>query len=452
LKYDISIEPKEILSSLKLSSTNQAESILWQTYDDSRSVFNISNINVDELRSIVEFNVIENNAFVDLAKTAYIKLAHRNTIFKGDVLKITSDRVFMSIPDEVQLEEFREVSRYHFSFKEKRTVGINVQTEIMTNATTSLQMQVMDLSVQGLGLYSSVNNKDLVLNSSSLGLSQLGEYNLPVDLSMQVIHSDDHRFRSDSKEVRVFKFGVKLEHQLDEELIDNFIARIEGRHKDEIGFLAIDDELQGTIHEEMNKMFSSLLKSSTFSKLMKSQVAKSYSRENYLKEHIRLLARISCGIASELGMYDKRTIKNLTYAAYTHDIAYFNEPKLALIKNDQHFLKVKENLSMEDHKMYKKSLAYFEDFVEYDTSGSSATLKIVRDFYDMRNRKLVHFTSDYSSLSCIFMVSHHLVDYIILRKNWSFYNYLESYQKSFSGGTFDLIYDALQSARLASEV
>ena len=69
----------------------------------------------------------------------------------------------------------------------------------------------------------------------------------------------------------------------------------------------------------------------------------------------------------------------------------------------------------------------------------------------MRNNARVVALPDYSSLSCIFMVSHHLVDYIILRKNWSFYDYLESYPKHFSGGTFDLIYDAVQSARLLSE-
>jgi HD-GYP domain-containing protein (c-di-GMP phosphodiesterase class II) len=452
LKYDISVDPKEIIDSLKSSKKKDNESILWQTYNDSRNVFQIYDIEIDELRSLVHFSIKEENAFVDLARIAYIKLAHRNTIFKGDVLKITASNVIMSIPDEVQLEEFREFSRYHFDFKENRSININIQSEFMTNTSANLKVQLMDMSVKGLGILSSMNNKDLILNSNSLYLSSLGDYNLPVEILMEIAHSSDHHFRSEGKGLKLFKFGTKLEQHLEESLINDFMDRIEGRHQDEVGFLAIDDKLQSRIHEEMNRMFNSLNKGVMLSKLMKAQKSESYSRADYLKEHMRLLCKVSCGIASELGLYDKKTIKNLTYAAYTHDVAYFNEPKLALIKNDQHFLKIKDKLSKEDVRMYKRSQDYFKEFVSFDTTGSRVAIKIVEDFYNMRNRELVYFTPDYSTLSCVFMVSHHLVDYIILRKRWSFYDYLEVYPEKFNGGTFDLIYDALQTARLTSDI
>jgi len=450
LKYDISVDPKEIITSFNKSSRSE-ENILWQTYEDNRNVFEIRDIEIDDLRSTVEFAINEDHAFVDLDKTAYIKLAHRNTIFKGDVLKITSQKVVMSIPDEVQLEEFREFSRFHFDFKEKRTAQLSLESDLMMNASQYLKLQVMDISTQGIGLISSLNNKELILNSSDMYLNALGEYALPVEVKMKLAHSADHRMRQDGKELRLFKLGVQLERQLDEDLLNDYIARIEGRHQDEIGFLAPDEELIASIHDEMGKMFQKLQKNNNLSKVVRENKSKSYDRERYLQEHIRLLAKVSCGIASELGLYDKKTLKNLIYCAYAHDIAFFQNPKLALIKNDAHFLKVKDKLSAQDAMLYKKALSYFEDFVESDTAGSQKALKIVRDFYKMRNNTQIVALPDYSSLSCIFMVSHHLVDYIILRKNWSFYEYLESYQKVFSGGTFDLIYDALQSARLTSE-
>lgn len=452
MKYDISVDPKEIINSLKKSITKDNGSILWQTYNDSRNVFQIYNIEVDELRDLVSFSINEENAFVDLARTAYIKLAHRNTIFKGDVLKITSNKVVMSVPDEVQLEEFREFSRYHFSYEENRSVNINIQSQLMANSTADLKLHLMDISVRGLGLLSSMNNKDLILNSEQIYLGSLGDYNLPVDILMNIAHSSDHNFRSSGKALKLFKFGAEIDQQIEENLIDEFIARIEGRHKDEIGFLAINDELQSRIHEEMNNIFNTLNKGVMLSSLMKKQKSKSYSRADYLKEHMRLLCKLSCGIANELGLYDKKTIKNLMYVSYTHDVAYFNEPKLALIKNDNHFLKIKDKLTSDDERMYKRSLDYFREFVGFDTTGSSVAIKIVEDFYKMRNKEVVHFAPDYSTLSCIFMVSHHLVDYIVLRKKWSFYDYLKKYPEKFRGGTFDIIYDALQIARLTSEV
>lgn len=449
LKYDISVDPKEIITSLNKSSGNE-DNILWQTYDDNRNVFEIRDIEIDDLRSIVEFVISEDNAFVDLDKIAYIKLAHRNTIFKGDVIKITSQKVTMSIPDEVQLEEFREISRYHFNFKEKRTVQLSLESDLMVGASQFLKMQVMDISVQGLGLISSLNNKDMILNADDIYLHSLGDYKLPVEIKMKMAHSGNHRLRQDGKELRLFKLGTQLERHLEEELLNDYIARIEGRHEDEVGFLAPDEELIASIHDEMGLMFQKLQRNNNLAQVMRENKSKSFDRENYLQEHIRLLSKVTCGIANELGLYDKRTLKNLIYVTYTHDIAFFQNPKLALIKNDSHFMKVKDKLSNRDCLLYKKAFSYFEDFLESDSSGSKKALKIVQDFYKMRNNTQVVSLPDYSSLGCVFMVSHHLVDYIILRKNWSFYEYLESYPKYFRGGTFDLIYDALQSARLTS--
>ena len=450
MKYDISVDPKEIISSLS-NSADSSDNILWQTYDDNRNVFEIRDIEIDDLRSLVEFSINEDKAYVDLDKVAYIKLAHRNTIFKGDVLRVTSQKVYMSIPDEVQLEEFREITRYHFDFKEKRTVQLSLESDVMSSASQYLKVQALDISTQGLGVISTMVNKEIILSANDIYLSSLGDYNLPVEVKLKIIHYKDKRIRSEGKPLKLFHMGTSFDHALEDELINNFIARIEGRHQSEIGFLEPDPELISSLHDEMGIMSTKLQSNNNLSLLMRAQKTKSYDRENYLQEHIRLLAKVSCGIANELGLYDKKTLKNLIYCTYAHDIAYFQSPKLALIQNDRHFEKVKDKLSTQDIMLYKKSLSYFEDFAESDTSRSNKALKIVRDFYKMRNNTRVVALSDYSSLSCIFMVSHHLVDYIILRKNWSFYEYLEKYPDIFVGGTFDLIYDALQSSRLLSE-
>jgi hypothetical protein len=120
LKYAISTDIDEIKEVIKKSST-QNDNIVWQTSSSKRSVFDIKETYVDTLRKILKFKLIGDVHKIDSSITIYTKLSHRNTIFKGNIIGQRDGYLFVSIPEEVQLDELREFPRFTFDSAEDKT-------------------------------------------------------------------------------------------------------------------------------------------------------------------------------------------------------------------------------------------------------------------------------------------------------------------------------------------
>lgn len=118
MKFTVSNDSDEILEVIS-KARYKKKNILWQNRSDQRLIFEIDDFEYDPIREVIRCKVNDLDA-IETDLNIYVKLAFRNTIFKGSVKAIYKDFVYIQVPDEIRLEELRQYPRYVFTPNENR--------------------------------------------------------------------------------------------------------------------------------------------------------------------------------------------------------------------------------------------------------------------------------------------------------------------------------------------
>lgn len=451
MKFTVSTDPKEIL---KIISDQDAkdQSILWQSSVDKRVVQGIEHIHVDHLRKMIRFK-LNRKEFQELdpALTIYIKLAFRKTIFKGELIGNKDSNIFVSIPDEIQFEELREFPRFSFGPHEDKTITLSVDSTIIANSLFNLKVKLQDINQTGMGFLVSHANHDLLVKNQ-VTMSGLGPLDLEYPVPTEVVYTDKFSYREKGKKINCLKMGAKLGYHLDNDLLSTFIRSIEGFDHSSIGFLGHEFEFQNSLHYQMEAMIKNLSKrNNLFHAIGQAEgVSKELKEVEYFPRHIRLLAKISCGLAKMMGHDSKKVLEKLIYASFVHDVAFYSNQKLSLIQDLNQFEQVRGELHSEEEDLYKKGPRVAFDYAFYDKFAPKGVETILIQSKELPDGS--GFPNKIESdrihpLSAIFIVAHDLTDFIFERKLWNYYEYTLRYRRKFNGGIFDEIFDELDKAR-----
>jgi hypothetical protein len=451
VKFSVSSDPKEITRILKRSDENH-ESIVWQSTPDTRTIYRIDQVNVDNVRKVVRFKLdapsaVELNPDIKI----YVKLSFRSTIFKGELIGQKDGYILVNVPDEIQYQELREFPRFSFGPEEDRAATIGIDSSLVSQSVYTIKVKLLDISQTGMGMIVSTANHDLI-RYNAIQLLSLGDYNFSEGISSEVMYSVGHSYRFNGKRVKGYRIGTRFASYIEQEIIDSFIRSIEGFKQSPIGFLGADIDLQNTLHLQMDSTLKHLKsKNDLFYSLGQATDSARISKEDdYFSRHMKTLARISCGIAKALDMDTKKVIEKLIYASFVHDIAFYSNQKLALIKDLEHFEACKHELTAEEQELYLNAPKYSFDYAFYDKFAPKGVEKILiesRELPDGSGYPNKLSLEKISPLAAIFIVAHDLTDHIFERKNWNYQQYLTGYRKKFSGGIFDDIAKSLNYAR-----
>lgn len=451
MKFTVSTDPKEILKVIKKHDNND-ECIVWQSTSKERLVQTIEQVHVDNLRKIIRFKLDEKSfQELDPALTVYVKLSFRKTIFKGEFMGNKDNFIFVNIPDEIQFEELREFPRFIFGPHEDKTITISVDSTVVANSLYNLKVKLQDISQTGLGFLISHANHDLLVKNE-LKMSALGPLELENPVPTEVVYADKFSYRDNGKKLNCLKMGAKLGYQLDNDLLNTFVRSVEGFDHSAIGFLGHEFEFQNSLHYQMETMFKHLKKKNDLFVAIDQAtgVSQELKESEYFPRHIRLLAKISCGIAKMMGHDSKKVLEKLIYASFVHDVAYYANPKLSMIKDMKHFEDVKHDLDPSEEEIYKKAPRLAFDFAFYDKYAPKGVETILIQSKELPDGSGYpnHLDVDkIHPLSAIFIVAHDLTDYIFDRKSWNYYEYILRYSRKFTGGVFDEIFLELDKAR-----
>lgn len=450
MKFKVSTDPKEILKIIK-KYDNKDECIIWQSTANERLVQTVEQVHIDNLRKIIKFK-LNKNEYQDLDPTLniYIKLSFRNTIFKGELIGNKENDIFVNIPDEVQFEELREFPRFTFGPHEDKSITLSVKSSIVANSLFNLKVKLQDISQTGLSFLVSHANYDLVIKND-MTMSALGPLELENPLPTSVVYTDRFSYRENGKKLNCLKMGARLENQLNSDLLNTFIRSFEGFDHSSIGFLGHEFEFQNSLHYQMETMFKHLKrKNELFDSIEQATNISQKLKENeYFSRHIKLLAKMSCGIAKMLGHDSKKVLEKLIYASFVHDVAYYANPKLSLIKDMKHFKEIKDDLNSKEEEIYKNAPKLAFDFAFYDKFAPKGVETILMQSKELPDGSGYpnHLTADkIHPLAAIFIVAHDLTDYIFERKSWNYYEYILRYHRKFNGGIFDEIFIELEKA------
>lgn len=450
IKYTISTDIEEIKKVL-LKSKSSSESIIWQTSSSERKIFNIKNINIDDIRKIVRFEFNDNIKDLNRNALIYIKLAFRNTIFKGEIIKLVNNYIYVNIPEEFQLEELREFPRFEFNGNEDKFASLSIKTELVSNSNLNLKVKLLNISQQGMGMAVSYANGDL-LKENSVQLKAIGNHEFTQPVNAKIVYDEHMSYKQNGKLVKCLKLGAKLDINISQELLQSFIRSVEGFDHSRIGFLGSSHDFENALHSQMESMYSQLKKSNNFFRNIEkrsSEISK-FREEDYFPKHIKLVAQISCALAKLIGNDTKKVIQSLIYTAFTHDIAFLANRKLSLIQDQNHFEKIIDQLTPEEIDIYNSASKIAYDFAFYDNYAPKGVEKILIQVRELPNGLGVPNgikANDFHPLAALFIVAHDLTNFIFERKNWNYHDYLLTYPKKFQGGVFDDIFNHLNHAR-----
>ena len=450
MKYEISKNRDEILKTIKESSSEN-RNILWQNHGDSRVVLDIFDFKIDPIKEVIKFNVLD-PASIDGQKPLYIKLSHRNMIFKGSLITKSQVGIFVRIPDQIKLEELREHKRYEFQTTEKRQVLLEIDSSI-ESIKEHLNINILDVSQSGLGIIVNPYDQEKVIRSSEVNLSTLGYFDFKSHFSMDPVYKSKFKMEINGHTQDMCKIGFRFQEFLPEKLLKDFIRSEENLFENEIGFLGNSRKFQKKLHREFRQMLKTLDTKKEFFEFFMGHGRASNLGDEYMSKHIRLLSMFSCALAKLIGISDKVVMAQLTYCSFVHDLAFFTNPKLAEIKGHEHFHRVKHLLNVYERELYFRSTVYAYDFAKADVyapSGSEFILKQLDDLHRTNNRELMLSKGGISPLVSVMIVAHDLVDYVLTHPKWTFYDYIQRYEFAHHGDTFAVIYDLLNKARIAA--
>lgn len=439
---------EEILNIIEKSSTD-SKSIIWQSYSDHRNIFEIDVIELDQLRGLVRLNIDQNKNLINDKLLVYLKLSYRDTIFKGYVKDITSTEVSIEIPQEIKTTELREYPRLKFNINEERFVGIGIHSNLVKGASQQLKTRLIDISIFGMGLFVSEENINFFQVGNEVFLESLGDIDLIKRHPAQVKYTQKQKIKVDGKIIKGHKVGVKFSLAISQEKLDNYLENISGESSPVANELLVDDKLKRKINDARDKMLAQIKENPNKRRVFKKlQVAR--DKEKYMQVHINLLCTVSCRIARSLNWITDATLEKFIYMAYFHDVAFFDDHKLARIKDFEHFNKVKDKLTKQERELYLKSPYISSDFAKNDPDAPEGIELMLLQQFEKPDGSGFPNGSDHkriTPLAALFIVSHDFVDYVISNKKWSLYEYNKIIRKKYRGGFFEKIIETLENIR-----
>ncbi|WP_417334948.1 hypothetical protein [Halobacteriovorax marinus] len=207
------------------------------------------------------------------------------------------------------------------------------------------------------------------------------------------------------------------------------------------GTFKLSDEFKKDIDKKVHKAIKVMTKANNLKKFFQ-KLSVDRNPDQYVKIHINLLCKITCAIADIMEWNHESTLEKLIYVSYMHDITMVEMPHVARIENMEAFEKIKDTLSETEQKMYLNHPQIIADMVLETDDYPVDAEKIILQHHELPGQKgFPHKiqTTRILPLSCLFIIAHDLVDYIIENPEWTLEDYIPICKEKFSGPGFTKI-------------
>jgi hypothetical protein len=351
----------------------------------------------------------------------YFRFPKDVSVGKFHVLSIQEKKVVLRTCEEMLVPERRRHRRILFRTEDQKSLTVRM-------GEAELELGVLNASRSGFRVRTTPAESTRLKASGTFALTMLGGEKL--ETQCRFVWSDES------------STGISLDHELAKDAFEEFSFTPRSKGVDAEKFFS-DQEFYDTVKTNMADILQKLESKPKLGTAM--QTLRLDREGNYLKNHTELLCYISCSIGRMLGWVTQRTIDKLIYAAYLHDIRYFEKPELARIMNLEEFNRVKPGLSEEDQRIYLQGPEYSALMARDEETNS---IEVERILIQQKERpdgsgfpNGVDFKQLYP-LSCLFMVSHEFVDYVYGSENWTFKEFSARAREQFKGPYFIKIIEA----------
>ena len=444
--YRITGRFKEIFEVLEKAKNNTGNHF-WRIQDRNLHPINIHKIHKDQ--NLVEIELKETiPPILAEGDEIYLKMETRDSAFKSRVQKIDTRTVTLDFPEEIVLSEHRGETRHYFHPSEDKTASIKKSINPATGLPGSpITTTVADISPSGIALILSHHHSHLFNAKDRILLDSLGNYRIYPAIEGQIVFKNPHQTKGIlGQNQKSFKIGIQFSTTLPKATLERFCLRDKTLSIDEEKFIK-DQSFRKNVHERMDEMQKRFSRKRNFKKIF-DQIDMRKHEHHYLKSHIEMLAEVMCGLGYSIGWVSEATMDKLIYLAYLHDARYFSHPKLAKISSKKEFEKRIENFTKEEEIIFFEGPLYASELARSDTESYPDASKILlqqKEIPDGSGFPYAITTSQFLPFSCLFIVSHAFVDYVLSHPDWSMDDFVKTHEKTLKGNYFNKIFAYLKS-------
>lgn len=434
--YRVSGRFKEILDVLQKAKKSR-NNFLWRS--QKRQPIPISVLEIFPEENTVEISLKDRgSANLKVGDELYLKLEARDSAFKTTVQSITTTGFILEFPDEIALSENRAEARQYFHATDEKFVQIKkVKNYVSSLSERSLSPMVADICQTGLALILTPQQMASFQVKDRINLESIGVFRIHPPITGEIVFKISVETGA--------KIGVHLDKKIPKATLDRFCIREKLFSLNEEQIVK-DEAFRSQVHERMGVMVKTLVLRRNLQKLFDRLDMRQIDHQ-YLKQHIHLLAEVMCGLGTTLGWVSEATMDKLIYVAYLHDARYFSMPKLAKIQSKKEFEKIKKTLTPDEQNVFLEGPLYSSELARQDIESYPDTAKILiqqKELPDGSGFPYAITTSQFIPLSCLFIVSHYFVDYVLSNPDWSVTDFVKTHQKFLKGMYFQKIFQAMR--------
>lgn len=417
---------------------------MWQTFADHRTLYNIEHFELDTERKRITITYEISVEAIDKKVPLYIKLPFRETIFKGTIFEQVNNVISVDIPTEIHMRDFRHTLRTSIDPSLK---GAYLRP-MASSPDTLIKVNLRDISQKGLGIYVQEKNIHLFRRGSLLELSGFDGIEFSTPLLVKVVWTS----RPDPQALKRFgvRVGIEMLNIIPEAAIVKLMENplpADGPHNFAVTPLK-PEEISHLLKKDVHDVLKSMKMRPHIGEILM-QLEAVIEQDNYIKNHIELLTRISAGIAHSMDMLSANAVEKLVYASYLHDAPFLSCPKLMRIKNLKEFERKRNELSPDEQTIFLNSPDIASDIALMDKEASLDVASILSYQKELPNREgfKKKNSDNIPPLAALFIVAHDLSDEVSENPEMSLESWLEKSRDVFVGGHFDRIMECIEASK-----
>jgi hypothetical protein len=450
--YQISNSQQEIVE-VMIKSATANQSILWQTHAGHRTVYPVRELNLDLSHRNITLALSPNSALLSVNTPIYVKLAFRETVFKGQLLKAMPGQVLVHLPEEIHWRDFRENKRLHFRRGERHVVTRPYFAHLRADQLPSLKVSLRDISERGLGIYISHQNVDFFKVGKFIELTGLGEIGLMKPLLGHVMWARRTDTKSERDEGLDWRVGVKMLDPIPPAAMEAFQNGGQKSRRATEALLETDilsPEFQEMLQTEVERTIKKMKQRPALAKYLQ-QLEVLRGQDAYMAEHIQVLTVVCTFIARTMSWVSEASMEKFVYAAYMHDAPLFAHPRLAPLQSRTDLEAHKGQLSAEEIDIFLRAPDEAAKAALADSGAPpdvAAMLSMQKELPDGSGFPRGITQAKISPMASLFIIAHSLTDAIMEDTNWRMEEWLKKAKGRYKGGNFSKILLALDDVKI----
>lgn len=441
MNFEVLSHRSEIIKAIESCSLKSG--MIWQSSNEKRVIKNFTHIEVSLKHSAVAIE-LECLDGLDRLNPLYIRLEHRNTVFKTKIIVSEGRKLLLRLPTEVTVEELRQFKRHQVSELSKKPLLIKTFLE-----DEAIPVVLDEVSQSGLGVY--VSEEGIIkLNSlkSEIFVDKIGKSSLKKEVKLELVYAG----KIEKGRSHLFKVGMKFDDLLSKDFVHEFIFNEPQKNLYESNLLQFGKIFKSKLKNKIIEQQDFILKKNNFFELFDLWQERSIKEDDpqFISYYVHSISILSAAFARLANIIGHNSYLQLVYVSYIDALPFYRRPELLKYKNKYTVVRDSINLTEVEKQLVFESRDFSHKYSLKDVFAPIDSEKLLGNlakyFKHEKPKKFLNIKkNDHEFLS--FFFAKEFFFYTMENKIWSFEDFVLSEVVGYFGEDIPLFLESLKSLK-----